>query len=198
MVRSRRNTRASGNKQASGQIRIIGGQHRGRRLPVHDIEGLRPTTDRVKETLFNWLMMDIRDAHVLDCFAGAGSLGFEAASRFAQQVTFIELDKTAASQLKQNCDTLKLNSANVINDNALHYLAKEQSGSFDIAFVDPPFNKGLAMQACELLEQHNHLNESAFIYVEVEKELVFNAPQNWQLVKEKAAGQVMSRLYQRC
>ena len=95
-------------KSTDGFIRVISGQFRGRKLPVKDVQGLRPTTDRIKETVFNWLMQDTRDANVLDCFAGSGGLGFEALSRFASTALFIELDPSAAKQLAQNIATLKL------------------------------------------------------------------------------------------
>lgn len=182
----------------SGQIRIIGGQHRGRKLPVHDVVGLRPTTDRVKETVFNWLMMDVRDARVLDCFAGAGSLSFEALSRFARSATLIELDAKAAQQLKDNAQLLTLNNANVINGDALTALANAPSERFDLAFVDPPFNKGLATACCDALEENNWLDDHALVYVEVESDNQdFRAPDTWLLKKEKKAGQVWCRLYQR-
>ena len=102
MTRARKQANSS-----TGSIRIIGGSHRGRKLPVLNAEGLRPTTDRTKETLFNWLMMDVQGANCLDCFAGAGSLGFEALSRGAKSVTFMELDKPAAKQLQANATLLK-------------------------------------------------------------------------------------------
>ncbi|WP_350636673.1 16S rRNA (guanine(966)-N(2))-methyltransferase RsmD, partial [Pseudoalteromonas sp. GW168-MNA-CIBAN-0100] len=88
-------------------MRVISGQFRGRKLPVKDVQGLRPTTDRIKETVFNWLMQDTREANVLDCFAGSGGLGFEALSRFAKSATFVELDAAAAKQIELNISTLK-------------------------------------------------------------------------------------------
>ena len=106
------------NKKAkSGSIRIIAGKHRGRKLPVLMAEGLRPTTDRVKETLFNWLMPYIHGSNCLDCFAGAGSLGFEALSRGATKVNLIELNKNAAKQLVANKQLLKSNDIAVSNAN---------------------------------------------------------------------------------
>ncbi|OHU88559.1 MULTISPECIES: 16S rRNA (guanine(966)-N(2))-methyltransferase RsmD [Pseudoalteromonas] len=189
---------ASKNSQSDGVIRIISGQFRGRKLPVKDVTGLRPTTDRVKETLFNWLMQDTRDATVLDCFAGSGGLGFECLSRFAKQTCFIELDRQAAQQLNSNIATLKLSNAKVINDNTIDVLSrKNEQAPFDLVFVDPPFRQDLAQPCCMLLEQNNWLTNNALIYVEVEKELDFTAPQDWQILKEKQAGQVLCRLYQR-
>jgi 16S rRNA (guanine966-N2)-methyltransferase len=182
----------------SGFIRIISGQFRGRKLPVNDLEGLRPTTDRIKETVFNWLMQDTREANVLDCFAGSGGLGFECLSRFAKDATFIELNKQAAEQLKKNICTLKLENAHVINNSAIDFLNSQNQGlNFDLVFVDPPFRKGLAEPSCQLLEQNNWLTDDALIYVEVEKECTLNAPENWHILKEKQAGQVLCRLYQR-
>lgn len=186
--------RASNN----GFIRIISGQFRGRKLPVNDLEGLRPTTDRIKETVFNWLMQDTREAKVLDCFAGSGGLGFECLSRFAQHATFIELNKQASEQLKKNINTLNLNNAHVINKSAIDVLTTSNAETaFDLVFVDPPFRKGLAEPTCQLLEENNWLSKDALIYVEIEKEGTLNAPENWHILKEKQAGQVLCRLYQR-
>jgi 16S rRNA (guanine966-N2)-methyltransferase len=189
---------ASQRTNNNGFIRIISGQFRSRKLPVNDLEGLRPTTDRVKETVFNWLMQDTRGANVLDCFAGSGGLGFECLSRFAAHATFIELNNKAAEQLKNNANTLKLSNTNIINTNAIEHLTIEnQDDKFNLVFVDPPFRKGLAEPSCHLLEQNDWLADEALIYVEVEKECTFNAPDNWQVLKEKQAGQVLCRLYQR-
>ncbi|WP_288344229.1 16S rRNA (guanine(966)-N(2))-methyltransferase RsmD [uncultured Pseudoalteromonas sp.] len=194
-----RQVKATNNKSANGFIRIISGQFRGRKLPVKDVQGLRPTTDRIKETVFNWLMQDTRGAAVLDCFAGSGGLGFEALSRFAQRATFFELDKGAALQLKENISTLKLDNAVIKQDNSLSLLANNaQNEQFDLVFVDPPFRQNLAEKTCFLLEENNWLTAQALIYVEVEGELnSLDIPDNWMLLKEKTAGQVICRLYQR-
>ncbi len=186
-------------KSTDGFIRVISGQFRGRKLPVKNVEGLRPTTDRIKETVFNWLMQDTRDATVLDCFAGSGGLGFEALSRFAKSTTFIELDASAAKQIEQNISTLKLENAQVKHTNSLSYLEQKNTNSpFNLVFVDPPFRKNLAQSSCDLLENNQWLSEGALIYVEVETELSsFSQPDNWLLIKEKKAGQVFCRLYQR-
>ena len=186
-------------KSADGVIRIISGQFRGRKLPVKDVQGLRPTTDRIKETVFNWLMHDTRDARTLDCFAGSGGLGFEALSRFAKHTTFIELDLHAAKQLEQNIATLNAQNAHVLNTNTLTYLEdKNTKETFNLVFIDPPFRKNLAQSCCDLLENNQWLDPEALIYVEVETELTsFKAPNNWLLIKEKKAGQVFCRLYQR-
>ncbi|AXO19854.1 16S rRNA (guanine(966)-N(2))-methyltransferase [Providencia stuartii] len=178
-----------------GQIRIIGGKWRGRKLPVRDSEGLRPTTDRIKETLFNWLMPIIREARCLDCFAGSGSLGFEALSRFADSVTFIELDKQNAQLLTENKARLQSDNANIINGNSLEILG--QNGTpFDVIFIDPPFRKGLLSDTIQLLEKNQWLADESWIYVESEAESpLTDIPTNWQLHREKIAGQVAYRLF---
>lgn len=182
-----------------GEVRIIAGLWRGRKLPVLNAQGLRPTGDRVKETLFNWLMPYIVDARCLDGFAGSGSLGFEALSRQAKSVTFLELDKIVAKQLNQNLQTLKCgqNQAQVINQSSLDYLKQQQNQPhFDIVFLDPPFNLGLAEQAIRLLSDNHWLAPNALIYVETERDKTLNVPTNWALLKEKTTGQVSYRLYQ--
>lgn len=183
-------------KVASGSIRIIAGKYRGRKLPVLMAEGLRPTTDRVKETLFNWLMPYIHNANCLDCFAGAGSLGFEALSRGAKKVCLIELNKAAAKQLLANKQLLKSDNVVVSNANALDFLKTPTSNKFDLVFIDPPFRQNLISQTCELLED-GWLTEQALIYVEMEAEGNQQLPNNWHLLKEKIAGQVAYRLFQR-
>lgn len=178
-----------------GQIRIIAGQFRGRKLPVLMADGLRPTTDRVKETVFNWLMPYIQDAHCLDCFAGSGGLGFEAMSRGASTVTLIELNKLAAQQLKANKTLLKADEIQVIQQNALDFLQNNQQ-RFSLVFIDPPFRKGLAQQTAQLLNEKS-LTDDALIYVEMETDNNTQImPSHWQLLKEKIAGQVVYRLYQ--
>ena len=184
--------------KAMGEVRVIAGLWRGRKLSVLNAEGLRPTTDRVKETLFNWLMMDVANARCLDCFAGSGSLGIEALSRQAQAVVFLEKFANAAKQLKKNLASLKTDKATVINTDTLTYLSQKNSTEpFEIIFIDPPFHHNFVPQVLTLLQQNNWLAENALIYVETEK----NHPplllaKNWQVIKEKSAGMVTSRLIQ--
>ncbi|ELY3728535.1 16S rRNA (guanine(966)-N(2))-methyltransferase [Cronobacter sakazakii] len=181
----------------SGQIRIIGGQWRGRKLPVPDSPGLRPTTDRVRETLFNWLAPYLVDARCLDCFAGSGALGLEALSRYAADATLLEMERGVAQQLQKNLATLKSSAAKVVNTNTLNFL--NQNGEpHDIVFVDPPFRKGLLEETLNLLETRGWLAPQALIYVESEVENGLPpVPANWQLHREKVAGQVAYRLYLR-
>ncbi|WLS79217.1 16S rRNA (guanine(966)-N(2))-methyltransferase [Erwinia pyri] len=181
----------------AGQIRIIGGLWRGRKLPVPDSAGLRPTTDRVRETLFNWLAPDIQGARCLDCFAGSGALGLEALSRHAASATLLELERPVAQQLEKNLATLGAKTGRVINVNTLQFLA--QGGEpYDLIFIDPPFRKGLLEQTIDQLETQGWLAESALIYVESEVEHGLPpVPVSWQLYREKIAGQVAYRLYHR-
>ncbi|MEW7312804.1 16S rRNA (guanine(966)-N(2))-methyltransferase [Buttiauxella gaviniae] len=181
----------------TGQIRIIGGQWRGRKLPVPDSPGLRPTTDRVRETLFNWLAPSMVDATVLDCFAGSGALGLEALSRYATRATLLEMDRNVSQQLQKNLATLKANNGKVVNTNTLNFLA-QPGEPHSIVFVDPPFRKGLLDETLALLENNGWLANDALIYVESEVENGMPAvPTSWSLHREKVAGQVAYRLFNR-
>jgi len=194
----RRRQQNPSQKQApSGQVRIISGLWRGRKLPVHDAEGLRPTTDRVKETLFNWLAQDIPHAKCLDLFAGSGGLGFESASRQADKVTMLEMNSQAFAQLKTNIASLKASNIEAIHTDSLAFL--RQSGqAYDVVFIDPPFRQGLLQESVALLEQNGWLADNAMIYIECEKELaIADLPSNWELYREKTAGQVCYRLFER-
>ena len=181
----------------SGQIRIIGGQWRGRKLPVPDSPGLRPTTDRVRETLFNWLAPHMVDARCLDCFAGSGALGLEALSRYAASATLLEMERGVAQQLQKNLAALKAANAKVVNTNTLTFL-NQQGEPHDIVFVDPPFRKGLLEETLSLLESRGWLADGAMVYVESEVENGLPpVPASWHLHREKIAGQVAYRLYAR-
>ncbi|HEJ9627595.1 TPA: 16S rRNA (guanine(966)-N(2))-methyltransferase [Proteus mirabilis] len=182
-------------KAPMGQIRIIGGKWRGRKLPVLDSQGLRPTTDRVKETLFNWLMPVIQNARCLDCFAGSGGLGIEALSRYALETTFIEYERTVAQQITANLTLLNAENGHVIQDSALSYLAK-QGSPYNVVFLDPPFHKGMLSDTIQLLENNGWLAQDCYIYIEEEvKAQTYTIPTHWTLHREKIAGQVAYRLY---
>ncbi|HDL8053394.1 TPA: 16S rRNA (guanine(966)-N(2))-methyltransferase [Yersinia enterocolitica] len=182
-------------QQSAGQIRIIGGKWRGRKLPVPVSPGLRPTTDRVRETLFNWLAPMIQGARCLDCFAGSGALGLEALSRYAGFTVLLEADRHVAKQLSNNLTLLSADNGQVVNTNSLQWLA-QPGQPFDLVFLDPPFRKGLLAETVNLLEQFNWLTADAWIYVEAEAEsAAADVPASWQLHREKIAGQVAYRLY---
>ena len=192
MTRARKQANSS-----AGSIRIIGGSHRGRKLPVLNAEGLRPTTDRTKETLFNWLMLDVQDASCLDCFAGAGSLGFEALSRGAEVVSFMELDKQAAKQLIANAALLKYSAeeACVLQGNTLHLLS-QFSTTVDIIFIDPPFQHNLVQACITLVDSRGIVKRGTKIYIEREVNGdLLQLPDRWRLNKDKSTQQVSAQLY---
>ena len=185
-----------------GSFRIIGGEWRSRRLSFPAIEGLRPTTDRVKETVFNWLVPYLPGASVLDLFAGSGSLGLEALSRGAGSLVSIEMDARAIASLASNYELLKVpkESVELVCANALNWLASHEGEAeqFDLVFLDPPFRKGLLDETISLLRDQSLLKDGALIYLEREQEgLAPSLPSDWHLMKEKVAGQVCYQLYQR-
>ena len=190
---SRRKVRPPG---AIGTLRLIGGDYRRRRLPVLDSPGLRPTPDRVRETLFNWLATQTAGARVLDLFAGTGALGLEALSRGAREACFVERDPRVATQLVDNLTTLGADSrGRVVTGDALAFLKGEPS-AHSLVFLDPPFHQGLAAPCCEALEA-GWLGEDAFIYMETEATLEPEIPAHWQLHREVRAGDSRGRLYRR-
>jgi 16S rRNA (guanine966-N2)-methyltransferase len=186
--------------KSSGQLRVIAGVHRGRKLPVLDLQGLRPTTDRQKETLFNWLMMDVNGSVCLDLFAGAGSLGIEALSRGARQTLFVEKNKAAASNIQQNLVLLKYENsqAKVFHNDAFTVLSGELSNSvFDIVFIDPPFNASLVQRSIDMINEHITLAQGAKIYVECEHTAAnFSVPTHWSLIKQSKSQQSCAQLFQ--
>lgn len=188
---------ASANRRngRSNQLRIIGGDWRGRKLPFPDGEGLRPTGDRMREVLFNWLSFELYGRRVLDLFAGSGALGLEALSRGAKQAVFLDTHPGVVRQIRENLLALSCTTAEVVQADALSWLDQSQQG-FDLVFLDPPFGQGLLSPVCHALQRSACLNEGALIYLEAEKGFDFNGmPEHWQLQKEKRSGQVICRLY---
>lgn len=181
----------------NGSVRIIGGKWKGRKLLVLDKKGLRPTTDRVKETLFNWLMPITQDAICLDCFSGTGSLGFEAASRGAKHVVFLEKEGHSVKQLLINKQQIKPNNIDIYHCDTVEWLHSSANIQFNLVFIDPPFHQSLIEKTVAKLEEHNWLAKSAYIYIESEiHHLVKNAiPHSWRLHREKITGQVHSYLF---
>ncbi|MCD6039020.1 MAG: rsmD [Gammaproteobacteria bacterium] len=181
-----------------GQIRIIGGVWRGRKLSVPDVPNLRPTPDRVRETLFNWLAPVIEGAYCLDAFAGSGVLGFEALSRGAAHVVMVEQASAVVTLLQK--EVVKLQALNTEI-----YCAKtpQQLRSplklFDIVFLDPPYQDNILLPTCFYLEEQGFLAKEAYIYLEAKDLLQQNElPAHWQLLKNKKAGQVFYHLARRC
>lgn len=178
--------------KGANQIRIIGGTHRGRRLSFPDLPGLRPTGDRIRETLFNWLQPMLPGACCLDLFAGSGALGLEAASRGAEQVLLLDQARQITQQLQEHVTELGLYGVAVEQRDALLWLEQDPPDRlFDIIFLDPPFGGGLLEPCCRLLEAGGWLAEDARVYIEtnVVESLPF-LPPNWQMLREKKAGQV--------
>lgn len=181
-----------------GKVRIIGGEWRGRKLAVPEKQGLRPTPDRVRETLFNWLNWQVPASRCLDLFAGTGALGVEAASRGAKQVILVEKDRSIAEGLRQQLAPFASTKVQVIQADALQYLKKSPAEPFNIVFLDPPFQQNLLAPCCELLESTGWLTPNAFIYLEAEIELqALILPKSWIVIKQQRAGQVASYLVKR-
>jgi 16S rRNA (guanine966-N2)-methyltransferase len=179
---------ASGGRNS---VRIIGGGWRGRRVNFPDVPGLRPTPDRVRETLFNWLQHDIAGTRCLDLFAGSGALGLEALSRGAKELVFVEQATAAARTLQEQLTRLGAGSAGrVMEMGASRYLSSP-SQAFDIVFLDPPFGRDALAEYVPLLDGGEWLKPGALVYLENQKkEGVPVLPAHWQLLKSKSAGEV--------
>lgn len=176
----------------TGRIRIIGGQWRRRLLPVLDAPGLRPTIDRVRETLFNWLGQDLTGQRCLDMFAGSGALGFEAASRGAAHVLMLERSPQIAQQLRLNCQTLQANTVEIITTDALKYATHLSPQNFDLIFLDPPFHDGIFTHALDI--SLPLLRPDGIIYTESATEI--SPPKGYELFRQGRAGQTYYGLIQ--
>ena len=184
--------------KGSNQLRIIGGDWGGRRLRFPDAPNLRPTPDRVRETVFNWLAPIIQGAKCLDLFAGSGALGLEALSRGAAFTTFVDSHKKVTQALKGHLDSLNANEkAKVVSMDGVKFL-KGESIKYDLVFLDPPYHLDFMRKVVPLLEENGWLTESAMLYLEIEKrQSLPELPANWQQLKEKTAGEVNYFLFQR-
>lgn len=174
-------------------MRLIGGSLRGRKLPVLDRPGLRPTPDRVRETLFNWLGQDLSGWRVLDAFAGSGALGFEAASRGAAQVLLLERDTALAASLKAQQQRLATATLQVQTAEALAWMARAPVAGFDLVLLDPPFDAGLAAQAVQ--QAHRLLVPGGWLYLESGQALD-PLPAGLRLHRQLRAGAVCAQLLQ--
>ena len=184
---------------AKGQqkLRIIGGQWRSRRLPFAVLPGLRPTGDRIRETLFNWLAADIPGARCLDLFAGSGALCFEALSRGATSCTAIEQHPDAVQQLNDNKALLKADNLSIVSADCQQYIQQNKPPEgYHIVFIDPPFDKQLQTAVCEAINSPSWLAPKASIYIELPAtDNSFTAPANWQQRQQKVTGGVKYGLY---
>lgn len=181
-----------------GQIRIIGGQWRSRKIQVIDQPDLRPSTDRIRETVFNWLAGITRDARCLDLFAGSGILGFEALSRGAGYVEAIECSGATIEQLRKNADHLNTGDVfNLVEGDALKYLASPPKTPFDIVFIDPPYALNLQQTCLDRLCEGGWLSEQALVYVECDSRVALTLSEHWLVHRVKVAGQVCFYLLKR-
>jgi 16S rRNA (guanine966-N2)-methyltransferase len=171
-----------------GQVRIIAGSLRGSRIVVPAVPGLRPTPDRLRETLFNWLAPVIEGARVLDLFAGSGALGLEAASRGAASVLMIERDRAAAENLRATAQRLKVDDRVDVRQTDALTSGNTLSGPFDLVFVDPPFSAGLWLASFELLLTAGLLAEGARVYVERPVDAGWDWPAAWTVHRQARAG----------
>ncbi|WPP00190.1 16S rRNA (guanine(966)-N(2))-methyltransferase RsmD [Pseudomonas sp. HR96] len=188
-------TRAHGGQ---GQLRIIGGEWRSRKLGFPEAPGLRPTPDRVRETLFNWLTPYVAGAKVLDPFAGSGALYLEALSRGASMALALDANAEAIASLRHNLDLLRCTVGQLLQSDATRYLETQTPTPFDLVFLDPPFHQNLLPATCALLESKGWLAPAAWIYTESETPpSSLQLPAGWRLHREKKAGQVYYALWQR-
>ncbi len=178
-------------KSTTGRLRIVAGKWRSRLLEIAAVPGLRPTPERVRETLFNWLTPHIAGARCLDLFAGTGALGLEALSRGAAETVFVERSRTAVNALRRNIAELNATGAIVHELDAIGYLHGGEPGAFDIVFLDPPFGADLTEDLCRLLDAGSLLAADARVYIEQDRSKPEPEwPEGWQMLKTKTAGNV--------
>jgi 16S rRNA (guanine966-N2)-methyltransferase len=172
------------------ELRIVGGSLRGRKWNFPDAPGLRPTPDRVRETLFNWLAPCIGGARVLDLFAGSGALGFESLSRGASSAVLVEKDRMVAANLRATAARFGLADARVENTDALSFLHAQAPASFDVVMLDPPFATGMSRPALEQLARGRVLATGGWCYVELPAAEPVPLPDGWTLHRTGKAGEV--------
>ena len=176
-------------------FRIISGDFRGRKFSFPEVEGLRPTPGKIRETLFNWLQFDIINKTTLDPFAGSGALSLEAISRGAKEVYVIEKDRKVCDKLKSNFNFLDRDQYTIINEDAMIHLSMPSKQSFDLVFLDPPFTKNLLLQTIERLSKNNYINGQSQIYIEseykiTEENLSSLINYHFRINKQKKSGNV--------
>jgi 16S rRNA (guanine966-N2)-methyltransferase len=178
-------------KRGVRELRVVGGSLRGRKWTFPDVAGLRPTPDRVRETLFNWLQPHIAGMRVLDLFAGSGALGFEALSRGAATATLVESDRAAATELRATAARFGLAQARVEHADALSVLRAAAAGSYDLVFLDPPFASGLLAPALKLVGQRQVLAPGGYCYIEAAADSPLPPlPEDWVPHRAGKAGEV--------
>lgn len=179
------------NSKNRGKVRITSGEWKNRNLEVPDIDGLRPTSERVRETLFNWLMPSIHKSVCLDLFAGSGSLGFEALSRGAKHCTFVEKSKLAFSQIKTTRTSLNAVNSEVHNCDAIDFLSSVHNHNFNLVFLDPPFSDDYLISSIESIHEYQLVSSGGYIYIEFNKDNdLSDLPDNWSVIRKKIYGNV--------
>lgn len=181
------------------KIKIIAGKWKGRQIPIKYQSLIRPTTNRIRETLFNWINPVISNATCLDCFTGSGALGLESLSRGARKVTFIDQNHDCIKTLMQTIQDFQENKSEVIHDNCCHWL-KHTKNTYNIVFIDPPFyNNFIIYKVILLLENFNHLKKQSWIYIETSKHQkffdIYNPPIHWNLYRKKITQNIICHLY---
>ncbi|QCI27032.1 16S rRNA (guanine(966)-N(2))-methyltransferase RsmD [Buchnera aphidicola] len=175
-------------------IRIISGILKGQIIKTIKNNNLKPTTNRIKETLFNWLTYKIKHAECLDCFSGSGALSIESISRYAKNVTALEKNKKIIYNLKKNILRLKIKNINVINTNTLFWL-KKTSYKYDIIFLDPPYDGNILQKTINLIKNYNLIKNEGYIYIETKRNKKIQYPKQWILYKKKKTHNINYRLY---
>ena len=182
---------AANKKPRPGRLRIVAGKWRSRLLDIADVPGLRPTSERIRETLFNWLAPSIQGARCLDLFAGTGALGFEALSRGATTVVFVDNSRRATRAIEKSAKTLNATGALVHCTDAEDYLRTARREPFDIVFLDPPFADDRLDDLCRLIDQLGLLAPGGLVYLEQDRAKPgIELPERWSLLKDKTAGNV--------
>lgn len=176
-------------RSGSGRLRLVGGQYGGRFIQFKDAEGLRPTGERIRETVFNWLQFDVPGARVLDLYAGSGALGFEAASRGAAHVDMVEMNAVTMSQLKSQANALGAHHFDFHHSSALPFLQNTPLG-YDVIFVDPPFHGNLMEQTLELLVKNLPADADTIVYLEFDRKHPPQLPDGWSYRRFKESGDV--------
>jgi 16S rRNA (guanine966-N2)-methyltransferase len=182
---------AANKKPRPGRLRIVAGKWRSRLLDIADVPGLRPTSERVRETLFNWLAPSIQGARCLDLFAGTGALGFEALSRGATQVVFVENSRRAIEAIENSAKKLSAKEAVVHHGDAVEYVRNAGPAAFDIIFLDPPFADDRLEALCRQIDERGILAPGGRIYLEQDRAKPDpEIPERWRVLKNKTAGNV--------
>lgn len=190
MGRNKKQKRKNPGEQP-GRLRIVAGKWRSRLLPVAQVAGLRPTSERIRETLFNWLAPTLAGSKCLDLFAGSGALGLEALSRGAQSVLFVEQSTVAIDALRDALKVLGTEHASVFHADAVEYLTGRPSENYDLVFLDPPFAADLGQDLCRLLAGGDWLAPGANVYLEQDRDQSRpDLPGGWRVLKEKTTGNV--------